>query len=692
MQRKLAVSLLLTAILASTLVIGLNMSPVSAAPVVDGVISPNEYDGGMAVQLTGQWDTSWTVDTYIWSDTQYLYVAVNEPVPATSDKASWIEFCIDAGPARTNLDAFVLFADGTEQYVAYPKPAGGWGWTASPSTWDAATNTATEFQIKYTDYGTTPSDTIKMAIDRNESPPSYPPGESAYWPGHEEIVYPTPDLSKWGDVTMNNGAPPPPPPSGHVVDGIIGTDEYDGGMGVQLVGLTDTSWTVDAYIDWDATYLYVGVNEPVPATSGHQSWIEFCIDAGPAHTYLDAFVLFDDLVKSYVRYMKPSGGWSMQGSVSHSAASNTATEFSITYADFGIASGDTIKMSIDRNQGPAPPGPYGFAAFWPENALVYDPAGTDPSTWGDVYLTPLSVPEVTLTVSSTYDSPSPSGTTSYTPGTEITASVTSPWPFAAIGVRHVCTGWTGAGDVPASGTETTTTFTITQNSGITWNWKEQHYLTVNTDPPGIATILGEGWYDLLAPVTLTAPEVPGYEFSYWDVNGAPQGDGVNPITFQIQCVATAHYVEVSQCYLTVTAAGDGGYGLLPAPTPPSGPVEIGDNITLTASEVTYDTEGNRYVFYGIWWVNRKVYIGRTIDITITECPTEAIAWYCDPPLPPTPGDVNRDGTVDMRDIQYLIMRFMTNPSSPNWNPNADINDDGVVNMRDINIAVINFKQ
>jgi hypothetical protein len=51
-----------------------------------------------------------------------------------------------------------------------------------------------------------------------------------------------------------------------------------------------------------------------------------------------------------------------------------------------------------------------------------------------------------------------------------------------------------------------------------------------------------------------------------------------------------------------------------------------------------------------------------------------------------------DKTVNMRDIQYLILLFNTNPSSPNWNPNADINNDGTVNMRDIQIAILYFNQ
>ena len=63
-----------------------------------------------------------------------------------------------------------------------------------------------------------------------------------------------------------------------------------------------------------------------------------------------------------------------------------------------------------------------------------------------------------------------------------------------------------------------------------------------------------------------------------------------------------------------------------------------------------------------------------------------------------PGDVSSttpgvpDGTVNMKDIAYLVSLFNTRPSSPNWNPNADVNDDGVCNMRDIAICVAYFNQ
>jgi parallel beta-helix repeat protein len=63
-----------------------------------------------------------------------------------------------------------------------------------------------------------------------------------------------------------------------------------------------------------------------------------------------------------------------------------------------------------------------------------------------------------------------------------------------------------------------------------------------------------------------------------------------------------------------------------------------------------------------------------------------------------PGDTSSvdlgvpDGTVNMTDIQYLILLFNSKPNSVNWKPNADINNDGTVNMRDIMLAILHFNQ
>jgi hypothetical protein len=149
-----------------------------------------------------------------------------------------------------------------------------------------------------------------------------------------------------------------------------------------------------------------------------------------------------------------------------------------------------------------------------------------------------------LTVTSPYDSPTPTSGW-FDDGASITASVTSPWS-GSVGTRYVCTGWTGTGSVPASGVASSVTFTINAPSSITWNWKTQYYLTVKTNPSGIATIPGEGWYDESTGVSLAAPSVAGYTFLYWDVDGVSQGAGVASISVIMTAphTATANYKAV----------------------------------------------------------------------------------------------------------------------------------------------------
>jgi outer membrane protein assembly factor BamB len=70
-----------------------------------------------------------------------------------------------------------------------------------------------------------------------------------------------------------------------------------------------------------------------------------------------------------------------------------------------------------------------------------------------------------------------------------------------------------------------------------------YYLTVKTDPLGITTIPGEGWYIESGAVTLSAPQLMQNPFLYWDVDGVSQGSLVNPITVTMNAAhtATAHY-------------------------------------------------------------------------------------------------------------------------------------------------------
>jgi hypothetical protein len=55
------------------------------------------------------------------------------------------------------------------------------------------------------------------------------------------------------------------------------------------------------------------------------------------------------------------------------------------------------------------------------------------------------------------------------------------------------------------------------------------------------------------------------------------------------------------------------------------------------------------------------------------------------------GDVNYDGTVDMRDVMAAILAFNSFRDTPRWNSRVDLDSNGHIDMRDINSVVRNFK-
>ncbi len=71
----------------------------------------------------------------------------------------------------------------------------------------------------------------------------------------------------------------------------------------------------------------------------------------------------------------------------------------------------------------------------------------------------------------------------------------------------------------------------------------EYYLTVQTDPFGVAVIPGEGWYDEFSNVPLSAPTVSGYTFLHWNIDGTPQvaGDKSVSVTMDGSHTATANY-------------------------------------------------------------------------------------------------------------------------------------------------------
>jgi hypothetical protein len=93
---------------------------------------------------------------------------------------------------------------------------------------------------------------------------------------------------------------------------------------------------------------------------------------------------------------------------------------------------------------------------------------------------------------------------------------------------------------------------------------QQYYLTVGTNPPGITTIPGQGWYPNCTYVSLTAPSyVPNasgvngerYRFDHWTVDGTPQIG--NPISVHMGANHTAIAYYVKQFRVVFSQSGVG---------------------------------------------------------------------------------------------------------------------------------------
>lgn len=149
-------------------------------------------------------------------------------------------------------------------------------------------------------------------------------------------------------------------------------------------------------------------------------------------------------------------------------------------------------------------------------------------------------PDTTLTIVSAYGIPVPAvGVYNSTSGTLVNASVASPVAGAA-GTRYVCTGFTGTGSAPASGTDPFVSFTITDPASITWTWKTQYQLTTAADPAAGGSVSGADWYDVDASAPVEATENTFYTFTGWsgDLSGA-----VNPtnVTMDAPKAVTANF-------------------------------------------------------------------------------------------------------------------------------------------------------
>src|SRR5271157_5984031 len=234
-----------------------------------------------------------------------------------------------------------------------------------------------------------------------------------------------------------------------------------------------------------------------------------------------------------------------------------------------------------------------------------------------------------LTVTSVYDSPSPvSGW--FDSGSSITESVTSPVSGGS-GVQYVCTGWTGTGSVPVSGSGSSVMFTINAASSVAWGWKTQYYLTVTSvyDSPSPVS----GWFDSGSSITesVTSPVSGGSGVQYvctgWTGTGSvPVSGSGSSVTFSIVSPSsimwnwkTQYTVTFSDAGLDSSASGTiavvNGVPVSFGQLPYSVWVDNGASVTYSYGNVSSSNSGERFILLGVSGLPSPATVTGTMTVT-----------------------------------------------------------------------------
>jgi len=164
-------------------------------------------------------------------------------------------------------------------------------------------------------------------------------------------------------------------------------------------------------------------------------------------------------------------------------------------------------------------------------------------------------------------------------------------------------------------------------------WKK-YYLTIETEPSGITTIPGEGWYDnhtavlLEAPVIVPISSVVQYRFDQWIIDGNSVAS--NHITVCINSSHTAVAIYVKQYYLTIvtpydTPGGEGWY-------------DEGETAYATLQVGLESVDGSAYGFTG--WTGDTTGLDLLSDAILMNAPKTVMAnWE----ISPVYGDIRTIG-------------------------------------------------
>ena len=184
--------------------------------------------------------------------------------------------------------------------------------------------------------------------------------------------------------------------------------------------------------------------------------------------------------------------------------------------------------------------------LWTYERNSATPAGEDAAFVDNVRWRPL----VPLSVSASVGSPTPAvGMTNCLYGDVVAASIAMPGENN--GTRFFCTGWTGTGNVPASGDGSSVSFVIETDSSLTWNSQTQYRIELQTEG-SVESDFSEEWFN--AGQTAVIPYRLLTSYAELELGGDADGVAINEIAGTLSAPATKPRSIVLRTTKTLTLA------------------------------------------------------------------------------------------------------------------------------------------
>ena len=281
--------------------------------------------------------------------------------------------------------------------------------------------------------------------------------------------------------------------------------------------------------------------------------------------------------------------------------------------------------------------------------------------------------------------------------------------------------------------------TVTVNSDVTYTaqMKVEYKVETATQPSGITTISGSGWYTANTYKTFTAPTVTGYTFSHWLVNGDNAGSSSslslkidnpkkvvavyentsqNSGSLIIQGTANVSmqefengfliWLRISGCNgmkafeLNLTATNSFTFEdiVFSSPNHIAGKKWsiVANNlqkkiVSVEAMSLDVAINGDQTLGYILCKTSTQILDWPILSGTFNWSDTQDKAYSAELLIVHYATDFNRDNEVTVGDLGFFANRYNSKLGDPKWNPICDLSGDGKIDFDDLSYFVNHWK-